>query len=71
MDESKVVVHVSKDLYDLVKHRVEESDGEFKSVEDYVEFVLREVTNEERETPTYSQEEEEKIKERLKSLGYL
>jgi len=71
MSEDKVAVYVSKGLYDLVKRRVEESGGEFKSVEDYVEFVLREVVKEENEEKTYTKEEEEEIKRRLKSLGYL
>lgn len=52
-----------------VKRRVEESGGEFKSVGDYVEFVLKEVVKEESEEETYTKEEE--IKKRLKSLGYL
>jgi len=53
----------------LTKLRVEESCGEFRSVEDYVEFVLREVVKEEKQT--YTLEEGEEIKRRLKSLGYL
>ena len=71
MSKDRVAVYVSKGLYDLVKRRVEESGGEFKSVEDYVEFVLKEVVKEENEEETYTPEEEEEIKRRLKSLGYL
>jgi len=71
MSGDRVAVYVSKGLYDLVKRRVEESGGEFKSVEDYVDFVLREVVKEENEEETYTKEEEEEIKRRLKSLGYL
>lgn len=63
---------IPKDLYEEVKRRVQEIDGEFKSVDDYVEFVLREVIKEEEEEKeTYTKEEEEEIKRRLKSLGYL
>jgi len=47
MGDERVAVYVSKGLYDLVKRRVEESGGEFKSVEDYVGFVLKEVVKEE------------------------
>ena len=43
MSEDKIAVNISKDLYNLVKHRVEESNGEFKNVEEYLEFVLKEV----------------------------
>lgn len=73
MSEDKVAVYVSRDLYDEVERRVQESGGEFKSVEDYVNFVLREVVKEESEEKeeTYTKEEEEEIKKRLKSLGYL
>ena len=74
MVKDKVAVYVFKDLYDLVKRRVEKSDGEFKNVEDYVEFVLKEIVKEENgeeEKKTYTKEEEEQIKKRMKSLGYL
>lgn len=73
MSEDKVAVYVSKGLYDLVKRSVEESGGEFENVEDYVEFVLKEVVKEgdEQENQAYTKEDEEKIKRRLKSLGYL
>ena len=45
----------------------------FQSVSDYVGNVLREkLASEEKEDSTrYTKEEEEKIKERLKALGYL
>jgi len=71
MSEEKVAVRISKDLYEEIEKRVRESGGEFKSVEDYVEFVLREVVKEEEEEYAYTPEEEEEIKERLKKLGYL
>lgn len=74
MGEDRVAVHVSKDLYDEIKRRVEQSGGEFKSVEGYVEFILRKVVkeeNEECEKQTFTREEEKVIMERLKSLGYL
>ncbi|MHA1606770.1 MAG: CopG family transcriptional regulator [Candidatus Freyarchaeota archaeon] len=71
MSKEKVPVFISKELYDDIQKKVEESQGEFESVEDYVEFVLREVTKEEFEEDVYSPEEEEEIKKRLKGLGYL
>jgi hypothetical protein len=73
MSKDKIAINVSKDLYDLVKQRVEESNGEFKSAEEYVEFVLKEVVKDEEEDKEqkYSKEDEEQIKQRLKSLGYL
>jgi hypothetical protein len=72
VDKDKIAVYISKDLYNLMKHRVDESGGEFKSVEDYVGFVLKEVVKEEEvEEQKYTKEEEEQIKKRLRSLGYL
>jgi Arc/MetJ-type ribon-helix-helix transcriptional regulator len=69
MSEDKVPVYISRRLYEEVKRRVDESGGEFKSVEEFVEYVLTELLKEE-ETP-YTSEEEEEVKKRLKALGYL
>ncbi len=71
MSQEKIPVYISKELYEKVKKEVEESGGEFKSVEEYVEFVLQELLKEEEEEQVYSKEEEEEIKRRLKALGYL
>ena len=61
-----------KTLYERIKKKIEESQGEFKDVEGFIEFVLREVLKEEEtEEPAYTPEEEEEIKRRLRSLGYL
>jgi len=67
----KTPVKISKHLYDKIKRRVEVSEGEFQSVEAYIEFVLTEVTKEEEPKKTSSPEEQEEIKKRLRSLGYL
>jgi len=70
--EEKVPIYISKTLYERIKKEVEESQGEFKNVEEFIEFVLREVLKEEEtEEPAYTPEEEEEIKRRLRSLGYL
>jgi hypothetical protein len=70
MPEDKVPVYISKKLYEEVKKRVDESEGEFKSVEEFVEYVLIELLKEEEETP-YTSDEEEEIKKRLRALGYI
>ncbi len=70
MSEERVSITIPRKLYDEIKRRVEESQGEFKSVEEYVEFVLNEIVKEEAEE-VYSPEEEEEIKRRLRALGYL
>ena len=65
----KVKIEISKDVYELLVKTVEESQGEFKTPEELLEFIVRETLSE--ETASYTPEEEEKIKERLRSLGYL
>lgn len=71
LGEEKVAVNVSKNLYDEVESKVKESKGEFKSVEGYVEFVLKEFLKEQGREETYTREEEELIKKRLRRLGYI
>jgi len=67
----KITVNISKELYEKAKKFIEESGGEFKSVEEFIEFVLREVLEEGGEESVYTPEEEEEIKRRLRALGYL
>jgi len=57
-------VSISKKLVDEIQRRVEESGGEFKTVEAYIEFVLTEVLREDEPEQAYTPEEEEEIKER-------
>lgn len=68
--EDKVTVKLSKDLYEKAKRYVE-NEGGFESVDEFIEFVVEQVLEEEASETTYTPEEEEKIKERLRSLGYL
>ncbi|AGK61896.1 hypothetical protein Asulf_01930 [Archaeoglobus sulfaticallidus PM70-1] len=65
-------VSIPKPLYDKIKSRIEGTG--FTSVSDYVTYVLREVLaslEEEDKEEVFSEEEEEKVKERLRALGYL
>jgi len=68
-------VEIESDLYKKIKKRVKKT--EFKTVEEYVNYVLEEVIKqvEEEDQDTtdaaYSKEDEEKVKERLRALGYL
>lgn len=72
---SYVSIRITKDLYDKVENRVKMSNEEFKSVEEYVAFLLTEVVSESdsqaSDTNAYTKEEEEEIKGRLKNLGYI
>jgi Arc/MetJ-type ribon-helix-helix transcriptional regulator len=69
--EEKVAVQISKSLHDKVLSEVKKSRGEFNSVGGYVEFVLREFFKEKSDEETYTREEEDLIKKRLRSLGYI
>jgi len=72
MSEEHVTVKIPRSLYDTILKRVGESQGEFKDAQEYIEFVLNEIVKEEDETETsYTPEEEEMVKKRLKKLGYL
>ena len=68
--EDKVAIRVSKELYEKAEKFVKDSGG-FSSVEELVEFLLNEVLSEETSEYKMSKEEEEEVKRRLRSLGYL
>ncbi len=70
MGSEKVNLEISKELYQRAKQWVEQTE-DFSSVEELVEFLLKEVLSEESEGHVYTPEEEEEIKRRLRSLGYL
>ena len=68
--EEKKAIFLPAELYSKIEERVNAT--EFRSVEEYVIFVLEEVLKEEgEEEKAFSKEEEEEVKKRLKSLGYL
>jgi len=64
-------IKIPKDLIAKIEERVKET--EFESVEEYVTFVLEEVVKDDDEEieEVFSEEDEEKVKGRLKALGYL
>lgn len=69
-DEKYTSVPIPIQLYEKIKKRLSETD--FSSVSDYVVYVLREVlASLEEEDEVFTKEEEEKVKERLRALGYL
>lgn len=64
-------IKIPIDLIKKIEERVKET--EFESVDEYVTFVLEEVVKDDDEEieEVFSEEDEEKVKERLKALGYL
>ncbi len=66
----KVTITISKELYEKAKQFIEEQGG-FNTVEELVEFLLQEALGSEEEAQGMSKEDEEKVKERLRALGYI
>lgn len=63
-------VSIPTPLFKKVEERIK--DTGFTSVSSYVTYVLREiVSEEEEEAEPFSKEDEERVKERLRALGYL
>ncbi|MHB8132095.1 MAG: hypothetical protein ACYDEX_24295 [Mobilitalea sp.] len=55
-------------LYSELEDRIKQT--EFTSVQAYILFILNEILSDDNET-TFSQEEEEEIKNKLRDLGYM
>jgi len=72
-DEKKyTTVSIPTPLVEKIKKRIEGTG--FTSVSSYVTYVLREVIanmDEDEDEEVFSKEDEEKVKERLRALGYL
>ncbi len=65
-------VFLPAELYGRIEERVRAT--EFSSVEEYITYVMEEILREEEsegKEPTFSEEEEEEVKKRLRALGYL
>ena len=69
MKEEKKAVRLPAELYSQILARVEATG--FSSVDEYIIFVLKEVLKEDGVEEALSKEEEEEVKKRLRSLGYL
>ena len=68
-------VEIPEETYGLLAKRAEEKG--FDTTEEYINYVLDQVAEkakkkmEDEEDKEFSKEDEEKVKERLKGLGYL
>ncbi|ESQ24992.1 MAG: CopG family transcriptional regulator [Acidilobus sp.] len=69
MTGEKAQVLIDRELYERAKKYVEQQ-GTFSSVDELVEFLLRQLL-EEQQGEVMSREEEEAVKDRLRRLGYL
>jgi len=69
MDEEMKNVPIPASLYRRIEEKIKSSN--IPSVSSYVTKVLREALAKEEGEQVLSKEDEEKVKERLKALGYL
>jgi hypothetical protein len=72
--EDMIKISIRRPLAIKLKKRLKET--EFKTLSEYVNFILEEVLasleeQEDDEDSGYTEEEEEKVKQRLKDLGYI
>jgi len=70
MDKEFTTVSIPTSLYKKIEEKIKGS--EITSVASYITKVLREsLSKEEQVQEVFSKEDEEKVKERLKALGYI
>ena len=63
-------INIPFELYHSIEKRL--SEFGFKSVDEYVTFILQELLKEdETEKPVLSADEEKRVEKRLRDLGYL
>lgn len=67
-------IEIDDGIYEVLEARAEEKD--FEETDEYIEHLLKQVVDKikkEKEAgeSSYSEEEEEKVKDRLRDLGYL
>jgi len=66
----KKSISISSDIIDSITKRIEKSNHEFTSVEEYIEFVLKQILEMDH-SEIYSKDEEEEIRKHLKDMGYI
>ncbi len=70
MEKESMTVSIPMSLYKKIEEMIKGTEA--ASVSNYVIKVLRErLAQEEKKGEAFSQEDEEKVKERLKALGYI
>ena len=70
MEKESISVSIPASLYKKIEETIKGTEE--ASVANYIAKVLREkLVQEEKKGEAFSQEDEEKVKERLKALGYI
>lgn len=68
-EEKFTNVPIPTSLFEKIKERIEGT--EFKSVSDYLTYVVNEILTENDDEESVSEKDEKLIKERLRALGYI
>lgn len=68
-EKKYTTVSIPTPLFEKIQQKIK--DTGFTSVSDYVTFVLREILAHSNDQEAFSEEDEKKVKDRLRSLGYL
>ncbi|MBD3259842.1 CopG family transcriptional regulator [Candidatus Woesearchaeota archaeon] len=68
-------IEIKDEFIKKIENRIKQTD-EFKSVEEYVNYIIEQVVSKlenkkEESKPVFSKEDEEKVKDKLRGLGYL
>jgi hypothetical protein len=63
-------ISISSNMFKVISKRIEKSNQEFSSVDEYVEFILNEIFEENSEKP-YNKDEEDEIRKHLQDMGYI
>lgn len=67
---ASVLISIPREIYERIKRRIEGT--EFQSVENYIMYVLEQVTSEASvKHEVYSDEDKKNIEGRLRALGYI
>ncbi len=70
MDKEFTPVEIPTDLYEKIEEKINNTD--VSTVADFITTLLKEkLAKDQEETDSLSSEDEEKVKERLKALGYM
>jgi Arc/MetJ-type ribon-helix-helix transcriptional regulator len=67
--KKSTTISIPTPLFEKIKERIK--DTGFATVSNYVTYVLREILVEKEEEAPFTQEDKERIKARLKALGYI
>jgi hypothetical protein len=70
LSKDKTSIQISNDLYESIE-RIIKDKQEFRTPEEYIEYIIEKSLENEKAEQVYSEEEEKKVEQHLKDLGYM